>query len=469
MHKDFCIKCSDFDIFAPLFWGRTFMHTSLNMNKLFVLVFMALVSDCLSQGAVNSPFSRYGIGDLNTETPMHLRQMGGISTSNLDLYHLNFDNPASLGYLKATGFDFGLDMKNSRISDNINSSSQWSGNLAYLGLGFTLRNPVNELFSRDDYKFNWGMGFAVMPNSTVSYDISRLDSLVAGQPFLRSFEGEGGSYKVMWSNAVKYGDFSLGANLGWIFGNINYSRNIDFTREQAAYDNTFERSYSLSGFYSKFGLIYLGVLNEKEMKENSAVNAPKSITAGISYKPAIGFSTVSEVSEINSTVGGFITDTLFFATDLQGNGTLPSELAFGVTYTNGFKYAIGIDYRTTFWNTYRNDANPEDLSNTTRIAVGGFYRPDASDVTNILNRTSYRLGFYFEQDPRTIESESINTFGITIGAGLPLAWQRRFANLNLGLDFGKRSVQNILDENFIKITFGFTFNESDWFVKRKFN
>ena len=422
-----------------------------------------------AQGAVNSPFSRFGIGDLNSEVPMHVRQMGGIGTAYLDVYQLNFDNPASLGYLQATGFDLGLDFKRSGINDNLNSSTQWSGNLGYLALGFPLRNPVNEVFSRGDYKFNWGMGFALMPNSTVSYDISRLDSLNAGESFLRSFAGDGGTYKVMWSNAVKYGDFSLGASIGWLFGNIAYSRNIDFLFDLAAFDNTFERSYSISGFYSKFGLNYLTVFNKEKVSEGVGQVAPQSLSVGISYKPSIGFTSISEVSEINSTLGGFVSDTLLFTTDLEGNGSLPGELSFGAVYTHGFKWAVGFDFKRTFWENYFNDANPEQLSNTTRFGFGGFYRPDATDVTNILKRTSYRLGVYFEQDPRSIESESINGFGITIGAGMPLAWQRRFANFNLGLDIGKRSVQNILQENFVKVTFGFTFNESDWFVKRKFN
>ena len=459
----------EFNIFAPLL-AAPIMDRGLRLiSKFYILIPLLICSDLMSQGGVNSPFSRFGIGDITSESPMHIRQMGGIGTSFFDLNHLNFDNPASLGHLRSTGFDLGLDFKNSRISDDLNSSSQWSGNLGYLAMGFPLRNPVNEVFSREDYKFNWSMGFALMPNSTVSYDISRLDSLVEGQSFVRSFRGSGGSYKAMWANSVKYGDFTAGLSIGWLFGNIEYSRNIEFQPLLAAFNNRFERDYSFRGLYSKLGLMYFKVLNQRELQENLAVQRPKSISVGLSFKPGVSITTDSEIFEFNELGNGANIETFFYAETLEGSGKLPAELAFGVTYTHGIHYAIGFDIRRTFWSNYVNDANPEELNNTLRIGFGGYWRPDATDISNILNRTNYRFGFYFEQDPRSIESESINTFGITLGAGLPLAWQRRFANLNLGLDIGKRSVRNILDENFVKITFGFTFNESDWFIKRKYN
>ena len=458
-----------FNIFAPLLTIRVNRSSQRYMNKTLFLLFILISIDVFGQGGVNSPFSRFGIGDMASESAMHIRQMGGIGTSYLDLNHLNFDNPASLSHLRTTGFDVGLDFKRSSISDDRSSSSQWSGNLGYLSMGFPLRNPVNEVFSREDYKFNWGMGFALMPNSTVSYDITRLDSLTEGQSFLRSFTGNGGSYKAMWSNSIKYGDFSAGLSMGWLFGNIEYSRNIEFSPVLAAFNNRFERSYNFRGFYSKAGLMYFKVLNKKELQENLALQNPKSISIGFSYKPGINISTESAVSEINEILNGGITDTLSFVSGIEGSGNLPAEIGFGATYTHGVHFAFGFDIRRTLWSNYVNDANPETLTNTTRVGFGGYWRPNATDFSNILNRTSYRFGLYFEQDPRSIESESINTFGITLGAGLPLAWQRRFAKLNLGLDIGKRSVRNILDENFVKVTFGFTFNESDWFIKRKFN
>ncbi len=438
------------------------------MNKLLIWVLLLAATQAFSQGGVNSPFSRFGIGDLNSENPMHIRQMGGIGSSFLDPSQLNFFNPASLSFLQSTGFDIGLDFKNSRITEGDNTSNQWSGNLGYMALGFPLRNPINALFTREDYKFNWGMGFAILPNSTVSYNITRRDSTGVDQVFDRNFLGSGGSYKAVWANAIKYGDFSLGANVGWLFGKISYDRNVDFISEIAAFDNRFSTSYTMRGFYSKFGLIYLGVLNKKEISDDIGREAPKTVSVGLTYKPALGFDTKAQINDINSiffTGFGEISDTLRSAQDVIGSGQLPSELSFGMTYTHGYKYAIGFDVLRTFWSNYRNDASPEVLNNTTRYAIGGYYKPNYNNINSILARSSFRFGLYLEQDPRIINNEKINTYGVTLGLGLPLAWQRKFSNVNIGVDMGKRSVSGVLSENFAKVTFGFTFNEGDWFRK----
>ncbi len=463
MKNDLPHKWIVFNIFARLFLS-SYSHQSMFITKRLMFLFLIGVSVQLlgqGQGGLNSPFSRFGIGDIITENPIHIRQMGGIGTSYLDLAKLNFENPASLGYLNQTAFDVGLDFRRSSISDEVSSSSQWSGNLSYLALGFTLRNPTNSLFSREDYKVNWSMGFAILPNSTVSYDITTLDNTESGEVFARNFQGEGGTFKAIWGNAIKIGSFSVGANVGWIFGNVDFRRSIDFLTEVAAFDNDFSSSYSLRGFYGKLGANYLHILNKTEMLKAPGAVAPISLSVGLTYKPELGFSTNADVLNFNSlpfSLTSIVLDTLQSATNVQGSGTLPAELGFGVTYTHGIDYGIGVDFKRTFWSNYRNDANPEQLANTTRVGIGGHYRP-----VKTITAPFYRLGFYYEQNPQVIEDNQVTAYGVTLGIGQPLAWQRKFSHVNLGLDIGKRSVSNILRENFVKITFGFTFNESDWF------
>jgi len=463
MKNDLLHKWIVFNIFAPLFFPRYSQHSTFIMKR-FMFLFLIGASVQLfgqGQGGLNSPFSRFGIGDILTENPIHLRQMGGIGTSYLDLAKLNFENPASLGYLNQTAFDVGLDFRRSSLSDEDNSSVNYSGNLSYLALGFTLRNPTNSLFSREDYRVNWSMGFAIIPNSTVSYDITSLDSTSSQGVFLRNFQGAGGTFKALWGNAVKIGNFSIGANIGWIFGNIDFRRSIDFLSEISAFDNDFSSSYSLRGFYGKLGVNYLHVLNKAEMLEAPGTVSPISLSIGLSYKPELGFSTNADVLNINSlpfALTSVVPDTLLSEANVEGSGVLPAELGFGVTYTHGLDYGIGIDFKRTFWSNYSNDANPEQLANTTRVGIGGHYRP-----VKTITAPFYRLGFYYEQSPQVIENNQVTAYGVTLGIGQPLAWQRRFSHVNLGFDIGKRSVSNILSENFVKLTFGFTFNESDWF------
>ena len=64
----------------------------------------------------------------------------------------------------------------------------------------------------------------------------------------------------------------------------------------------------------------------------------------------------------------------------------------------------------------KTDANPEQLVNTTRIGVGGHFRP-----VKKITAPFYRLGFYYEESPQSIEGNQITAYGVTLGIGQTLS------------------------------------------------
>ena len=40
---------------------------------------------------------------------------------------------------------------------------------------------------------------------------------------------------------------------------------------------------------------------------------------------------------------------------------------------------------------------------------------------------------------------------------------------NLGIDIGRSGMNTPIQENYFRFTLGFTFNDDEWFVKRKYN
>jgi len=53
--------------------------------------------------------------------------------------------------------------------------------------------------------------------------------------------------------------------------------------------------------------------------------------------------------------------------------------------------------------------------------------------------------------------------------GLPFIFQRKVSHANLGIDIGRSGMNTSIQENYIRFTLGFTFNDDEWFVKRKYN
>ncbi|MFT4533561.1 MAG: hypothetical protein ACJA1A_000902 [Saprospiraceae bacterium] len=440
----------------------------------FLLSFL-VIAQISAQTNGNSPYSRYGIGDLVDENFLHLRGMGSLGSSYVDGYHINIVNPASLASLRATAFDIGLSATRSTLESGGLSSTAWHGNLQYLSLAFPLSNPLNEILNQKKRTYDLGMSFTLMPNSTVGYNITSKDTLAGIGEVNRSFTGNGGSYKFMWGNAIKYKNFSFGLNLGYLFGNIEYEQTITLSELPVAYQNLFSSKYNLKGFIWGVGGIYMNVLNQDKLNDKTTQEA-KIFSLGIRIKNATSFNTSLTESKLGvqtPTSSTQFIDTVSISTDQAGSGKLPLELGLGASYYHGNKYMIGFDFSTANWSSYENDADPtlakNPLKNTMNVSLGGYFRPNHRSYNRYFKRVYYRYGLYYKTDPRVVAGEQIDSYGVTFGFGLPFIYQRKISHANLGFEFGKKGSGSVIEETFFKINLGFTFNDDEWFVKRKYN
>jgi hypothetical protein len=444
-----------------------------------VLIFLSLLSFySFSQEADNSPYSRFGIGDLTDPNFNHTRQMGGLGASFLDAYHINIVNPATHSFLNATAFDVGLFAKYTTLEDRNNSGTFWSGNLEYLSIAFPLKNPINEIYDGVKKPYKLGMAVTLMPHSNVNYNIVSLDSLEGVGNFTRRYLGTGGSYKFIWGNSIKYKDFAFGVNTGFIFGKLNNERSIIFTDFNFPFNDVYVTDYNIRGFMWNAGLIYTKVLNQKAVEVNKTL-APKRISIGLHANSSTGFSTSANNFDrsVQQLPGGIINiDTIRFNIEQSGRGRLPAEIGFGTTYYSGEKTAVGINLSWAGWSGYFNDATGEQkgaLSDSYKIAVGGYLRPDYKSFDNFFERVFYRYGAFYHRDPRLVsdgtENKPIDSYGVSLGMGMPFVFQRKISYVNLGGIFGVRGQGTPVSERYVKISLGVTFNDDEWFLKRKYN
>ncbi|MBT8259115.1 MAG: hypothetical protein KJO49_11625, partial [Bacteroidia bacterium] len=114
------------------------------------------------------------------------------------------------------------------------------------------------------------------------------------------------------------------------------------------------------------------------------------------------------------------------------------------------------------------DIENATFENASTIAVGGFFIPQYTSFNNYWKRVVYRAGIRFENTGLKINNETINEFGISFGAGLPVG--RLFSNTNIGIEIGRRGTTNagLVQENFVNFELSLSLNDR-WFVKRKFN
>lgn len=428
----------------------------------------------IAQNNDNSPYSRYGIGDLADPNLNHTRQMGGLGASFLDGYHINIVNPASLAYLNATAFDVGVFAKRTQLKDSKAQNAFWSGNLEYLSLAFPLRNPINEVYDNVKRDYKLAMAFTLMQHSSVGYDIANSDSTSTGMQFTRNYNGTGGTYKVLWSNAIKYKNVSAGLNFGYLFGKLRYENRLHFTTSEFAYADLYGNDFNMNGFLWSGGLMYSDIINKKAFENNKALTS-KRISLGIHANSATSFNTEYTLNHIllQQLPGNvFNTDTVAIKDSISGKGKLPAEFGIGATYYSGEKFSIGFNYNTSLWSSYFNEASGDKtgtLKNSQRVSLGGHFRPDYKSFENFFKRVYYRYGVYYASDPRVVRGTQIETYGLTFGVGMPFVFQRKVSHMNLGFDLGIRGNNTPISEKFVKISLGVTFNDDEWFLKRKYN
>ena len=441
-------------------------------RKLLILILAVSTIQMFGQNILNSPYSRFGFGDFDDQNYMTIRQMGGLGSSWVSPNHINFTNPASLTHLTSTAYEVGVSATRATLDDGINPTEQWGGKFNYIGIAFPLFNPINDVYEDRKREIKYGMGFNLSRRNTVGYNITSVDSTEELGVFTRNYNGSGGTYEFNWSNAVSYKEFSFGLTLGYLFGNATYNRSIVFNQKEFPFNDEFTDSYFVRGFTYNLGFIYQKVLGDVE---EVGIDKLKKITIGVRFSngnrfTAIGDETALAIQRLSA--GLLIRDTISIASDIRGKGFLPGTLGIGANYKLGSKFGIGLELNTAAWSRYYHELKgdvKDELRNSLYVSLGGFYRPDYKSYNNYLKRISYMYGAFYEQDPRRVNGVDVNAYGFRLGLELPFSYQRRGSSATLGVEFGNRGSGTIIEENYLNINFGFTFNDGEWFIKRKYN
>lgn len=433
----------------------------------------------MAQNNVNSPYSRYGLGDLFSDQFVPAQTMGSISAAFSDPYHSNLSNPASLASLQATSFELGFDVFNStlKVPSNGQSESYWGGNLNYFSLAFPVINPVNRLYDRRSQDFNWGMGFALLPLSRVNHYSSIEKELDQIGRIREENEGSGGLNKVLWSHGFKYKRFYGGFSIGYLFGTILNEQSVIYRDLPLAFDNYSFNEANYRGLVLKGGLQYTIDLSNGKGEEN--VRDVKMITLGLSSAARTRFRTLSTdfVALKGVTFQGLSdefpeddeTDTLSYQTDIERFGKLPGDLSLGLVYHRGARWLVGTNITFLNGSGYENDLSDYRLKNAVQMGIGFQYTPDVTSFNSYWKRVMYRAGFEFGTDPRVVNGEQIKVFSLNAGIGMPVVVSRQVSFINLGLYYGNHSGSIPIKENVLGFRVGVTLNNNLWFLKRKFN
>lgn len=422
--------------------------------RLLALVWFCFTS--LSQAqTINSPYSRYGLGDVVPNRNILNRGMGGISAAYYDFSSINYINPASYSRLQATTLDIGLELDN-RSLRSINPPrkfSAYSPSISYLQLGFPL------------IKGKWGMNIGLNPVTKISYKIERPERLQDIDSVNTIFEGQGGAYEAHFGTGfMPFKNFTVGVNVGYLFGSKDFSTRRSFVNDTVFYYmSNHETKTNYGGLSLNGGVQYTLVLGKTDWLRFGAYGSLKRefngtqdiIRETFQYDPNSGATdTIDVVSREN---------------DIKGKVIYPSSFGVGLVYDKLGSWMVGVDYTSQKWSEYRFFGESEPVRDSWELHFGGQILPKGGK--NYWSNVAYRAGFTLGTDYITVDND-LKKWGVSLGIGLPMrkpAYTNQFSIINTTLEFGRRgNNSNIIRENFFRIALGFSLSDI-WFLKRKYD
>ncbi len=442
--------------------------STINKSKLYFLSFF-LIASFFGNAQENSPFSRYGLGDLVPSQNIVNRAMGGFNSTYSSSNSINFSNPASYSSFAVVNYDIGitLESRSLRSANPVQKYNSVNLTPSYVALGV----PVS-------IKHKIGLAFGLMPLTKVNYNINESKRINDGKDSILSlYEGDGGLYQGFVGIAKRWKGLSVGINTGLLFGRKDIVTRTIVIDSFLTYKSNSSDNTSFNHLFLNFGLQYEDTLGRKGKLTTIKFGFSGNMKQKLSGNKIINRETYTyDINDNPITI-----DSVYNSGSQSGTITLPASYTAGFSI-NGLgldkgllyqKSMIGIEYTTSKWSQFRNFGEPDRLINSWQARIGGQLTPKVIYDKSYWSLVSYRAGFYFGKEAVNADGNELPVYGITIGAGFPLLKYRSYdyqsTVLNTTLEIGKRgNSKNNITESFFR--FAVSVNLSDrWFIKRKYD
>lgn len=426
--------------------------------KAFVFITFLLSSALVygQRSTTSSPYSRFGLGELRGDLLPQTRAMGGIATGvrYLSGYgNINVGNPASYSALALTTVDVGVFGNITELSRNQLTENSYNFSLSHINFGIPLGRPG-------------GLSFGIMPFSDVGFSYATPGSIDTVD--IRTvYAGAGGTTKAYLGYGVQLTkNFSVGANVSYLFGTLNNIRSIELPNDIGGLNVRIDSSQYINGFSFDYGAQYFQPLS-------------KSVSLTIGYTGTAGTplnATASRVvtrtpTSVEDDVENLPVDSISTYEGQKQKIKMPMKHSIGFSIAKGNHWMVGGDFNYAKWSDFRIGGDNPGLTNSYGFSVGGQITPDITSV-NYLGVIDYRLGFKYNKSYINIANQDIKQMALTVGFGFPLPslFGGSFYKINFATEFGQTGAltNQLVRERYINFHLGFTLNER-WFQRRRYD
>jgi len=350
---------------------------------------------------IKSPYSIFGVGELVDNNLGMNRSLAGTGIAFKSHRSINYLNPASYLGIPANSLILELGLY------GFQSNSQQK-NLYQTHRDINVSYTSVSLYLAD----RWALSLGILPFSRVDYKIKSTDIIGSElTSYEKTYTGSGGLRRFYVGNSFGvFGDLAVGFDLSYIGGTVTGTETASGNNRLADYALT--NILTISTGYLDYGLQY------------SVSDHDWQYTFGAVY----GASIQTYVSNEAQLTSGDST------TSLQESDSptlkIPQKFGIGIAARSP-SFRLGVDYEWEDWSALR-FSNPHFRTrNSNRCSLGLEYSPARADSRSVI--FSYRFGANYKFSHLYVDGTSINSWGVTLGIGIPF----QTININASIEYGE--------------------------------
>ena len=405
----------------------------------FILSFLLLLPDVQAQNSTSSPFSVFGIGEIEIRDFGRTTGMGSIGIGYQSVNFLNRRNPAGLTGIDTLRFilDVSAGMKLSEFSTLARKGRTIDFTFKSLAIGVRLSKK-------------WTTSMGLSPFSNVGYQQKRQQQIPGTTEFAEDvYSGSGGVNSFYWANAYElFRGFSLGVTSSYLFGNFSHTAEEDII--------TIKNTYQISKFNFDFGAQY-----------SHKFGGHTQITVGGVYS----YESKMSIGHKRMISSGYSIEQNQRKPDVKSY--MPESYGAGFSILRSKKAAewvFAADYQFRNWSVGRARYKSLTYSDSHTYSVGLQLTPN-KNPENYLQFIRYHLGACYNQSYLKVNGYQLEDYSISFGVGLPIYNYSRGTTsyVNIAINVGESGTgqRGGITERYALLSVNLSLIER-WFAKTRF-
>ncbi|HJA85848.1 MAG TPA: hypothetical protein H9950_06610 [Candidatus Bacteroides avicola] len=412
-------------------------------HTLLALLLTMLSGVAVAQNNTNSPYTRYGYGQLADPGSANSKAMGGVAYALRDKSQVNFANPASYSSVDSLTFIFdgGISLQNTNFSN-----------------GTTKLNARNSSFDYVTMQFRaakWaGISLGLLPYANVGYNLSEFRENEESQTAssIVQYDGDGGIHLLYLGAGFKlWKNLSVGANVSYLWGGVTRTRTLSFPYDSEIFASVVTSMVDVKSYKLDFGLQYTQDFGKKH-----------ALTLGVVFSPGHNLNaTATEYRQTGTDENATVSET-----DLPSGFGIPTTWGGGLAYVYDRRLTLAADVMLQNWQDVSYLGEKNVFCKRGKISLGAEFIPSFFS-RSFFGHVKYRAGFYYSRPYYKInDMRAAKEFGVTAGFGFPVPRTRSLVSVSAQYVRTKGTTASFLDENTLRLCIGITFNER-WFFKNR--